>query len=203
MMNIKSIELKSKSIDDIRIFMIELVDYYNTYNNTNIPLPMFPISINKRLTRTLGRFNFSVLLDNSIKPNYIQFSEIITHEKDEIFIEAVKHEVSHYIATMQYQENCEHDYRWQEVCRILGMNNISPYAKTSKTIHRYLVVCENDGIVATRDKLTNNFKTNVEYSCIQCRRCGNDKLMIYDTKNKCFIVGGTLEGEIKALSFIK
>ena len=204
MMNIKSIELKSRDIDDIRIFVNELVDYYNTVEGTNIPFVNFEISINKRLTRTLARFGFQILSDDSIRPKYIQFSNIIMLESDELLIETILHELAHYIVTMRYQKNCEHNYQWKETCRVLGMENISPYTKTTnKFAHKYLIICEDCGILATRDRLTYELKTDVRYGCIQCKKCKNDKLMIYDTKNKCFVVGGTVEEEMKALSFIK
>ena len=192
MMNIKNIELKSRDIDDIRIFVNELVDYYNTVEGTNIPFVNFEISINKRLTRTLARFGFQILNNDSIRPKYLQFSNIIMFESDELLVETIKHEVAHYIVTMRYQKNCEHNHQWKEVCRILGMENISPYTKTTnKFAHKYLIICEDCGILATRDRLTKDMKQNIIDGYISCKRCGNHILQIYDTTKKEFILGGT------------
>ncbi len=201
--SIESIELKDRSIESIREFMNDIIEYYNVMYGTDVELIDFEVSINGRLTRSLARYGFSITTYGTIIPRHIQFSKAILCQEDDVLINTIKHELAHYIVTYLEQENCNHDYRWQKVCKEIGMEDISSTTRIKGITRRYLVICKNDGIVAKRDRLTSSLKGYVTSGDCCCAICKNDKLMIYDTKNKCFVVGGTIEEEMKALSFIE
>lgn len=74
-----------------------------------------PIIVNGRLKRTLGRVRYRTstfeFLDVSFSKKYLQ------EAPDEIVIDTIEHEMMHILATLVYQDHCNHDSRWKELCR--------------------------------------------------------------------------------------
>lgn len=82
-----------------------------------------PISINGRLSRTLGRVCYEYVYDVLI-PSKIEFSkQFIENSSDEDIHDVILHEAAHYIATTRTGERHGHDNYFKAICAEIGTNN--------------------------------------------------------------------------------
>lgn len=187
-----------KEPKEIKNYLNGLITQYNKRYNENIPLlEDNMVKINGRLSRSLGRFVFQIEIDNrcgirkcNITPIAIEFSRrYLLNGKDNNIILTYKHELAHYISNVKHQDNCEHDIRWQEVCRRLEMKEVSRIASISSLENpkRYMIICANDGVVGSRNRLTKELRIGIQLGWYSCNKCKSSELYLYDMKEKEFI----------------
>ena len=194
----KNIVLKSREVQDIREFLNQNIEQYNKTYGENIPLLTEDmVGINGRLSRSLGRFVFEMEEQNRIgikkyiiTPLKIEISRrYLLNASDDSFLNTILHELAHYISNVKYQFNCEHDIRWQEVCRRLEMEEVSKIASVSSLENpkRYMIICPNDGVVGSRNRLTKELRLGMQLGWYSCNKCKSSELYLYDMKEKEFI----------------
>lgn len=194
----KNIVLKSREVQDIREFLNQNIKQYNKTYGENIPLlKEGMVGINGRLSRSLGRFVFEIertskcgINQYKVNPLRIEFSRrYLLNGNDDSFLNTTLHELAHYISNVKHQDNCEHDIRWQEVCRRLEMEEVSRIASISSLENpkRYMIICVNDGVVGSRNRLTKELRLGIQLGWYSCNKCKSSELYLYDMKEKEFI----------------
>lgn len=194
----KNIVLKSREVQDIREFLNQNIEQYNKTYGENIPLLKEDmVGINGRLSRSLGRFVFEMeriskcgINKYKVNPLRIEFSRrYLLNGSDDSFLNTILHELAHYISNVKHQDNCEHDIRWQEVCRRLEMKEVSRIASISSLENpkRYMIICANDGVVGSRNRLTKELRIGIQLGWYSCNKCKSSELYLYDMKEKEFI----------------
>ena len=194
----KNIVLKSREVQDIREFLNQNIKQYNKTYGENIPLlKEGMVGINGRLSRSLGRFVFEIertskcgINQYKVNPLRIEFSRrYLLNGNDDSFLNTTLHELAHYISNVKHQDNCEHDIRWQEVCRRLEMEEVSRIASISSLENpkRYMIICVNDGVVGSRNRLTKELRLGIQLGWYGCNKCKSSELYLYDMKEKEFI----------------
>jgi predicted SprT family Zn-dependent metalloprotease len=91
------------------------------------------LNYNPRLKTTLAwcknRVSYQTVRENGktvkkvnwIKPYCLEFGTVILNvEKFETFEQTVLHEIAHALANKKYNDDCNHDYRFKEICEKIG-----------------------------------------------------------------------------------
>lgn len=138
------------------------------------------VSINGRLTRTLGRCLYKRdIITNDIIPTKIEISKQLleTSTLDDI-ISIIYHECCHALVTIETGEKHGHDAVFKAMCKKVGTKNDTCATKVKRTIeedkiYKYCVFCKKDGFVAGYSKMCPTLK-NLS-SCI-CNKCGKSNL---------------------------
>ena len=129
-------------IERVKKEFIEILDQTGTkYENE-------PISINSRLTRTLGRVCY--------KPHYrgervivdrVEFSkQLLDTSTDKSIRDVIEHEACHFIATKRSGTNHGHDAYFKSICAEIGCKNDKTSTKVERTVEertlfKYTVYC--------------------------------------------------------------
>jgi predicted SprT family Zn-dependent metalloprotease len=135
-------------------------------------LPIIPIIWSTKMHQTGGIFGFRrmrVSGDRYIEPRYIKLSVPIMVNNFEEFLKDVPgHEVAHYIATMKHNDDCNHDYRWQNVMRMIGQPaNRTHQMETINTRRLYKCKCSCSIHHVTKQKFEKILLGG--YKCRQCK----------------------------------
>lgn len=140
-----------------------------------------PITLNGRLTRTLGRViqeNFNGVW----KSTSVEFSKkFIETSTDENIKDVIAHEAAHYIVTARTGEYHGHDSFFKSVCAEIGTTNDGTTTKVERqqgaaALYKYSVYCETcEETVAEYSRMC---KTLKNISLCSCRKCGDSKLKI-------------------------
>lgn len=109
-----------------------------------------PIRIDKRMTKTLGSAFTGVLAHNGkvveVKADSFAFSYFFLKANltDKDFSDIVIHEYSHLYTNEKYADFCNHDYRYKNTCKELGVPHMGGYCcnkevgeEFEETIHLY------------------------------------------------------------------
>ena len=99
-----------------------------------------------------------------------------------------------------YQDNCQHDTRWQGICEKLEMEDTS--ARYKRTIeetlrdYRYHVICEcnPERPVAVYHRMNKNTLAKFKRHAYRCNHCKNNNLIVLDTKTGEVLAGEPVEG---------
>lgn len=140
-----------------------------------------PVSLNARLTRTLGRVH-SECVNGVWRPVRMEFSTVfIKTSTKESIMSVIQHEWAHYYTTKTTKENHGHDETFKAVCARIGCTNDKTrthvdriYTKESKGTFKYQVFCP------TCNKYVSGFSRMCKLlreidQCI-CKKCGNGGL---------------------------
>ena len=129
------------------------------------------------------------------------FSLYVLENNEEDKIEnTILHELAHYIATEIYQDNCQHDVRWEGICEKLEMKDKSArYERTieeTKQDYRYHVICEcnPERPVAVYHRMNKNTLEKFKRHAYRCNHCKNNNLIVLDTKTGEILAGEPVEG---------
>jgi predicted SprT family Zn-dependent metalloprotease len=140
-----------------------------------------PVTINGRLTTTLGRCRAMRVNSEDILPCEIQFSKrFLENSSDVDIIGVIQHEWAHYYATKSTKAPHGHDSYFKEICAKIGCQNdqrqFKGIAPDSEQKFKYEVYCGDCGkLVATYDRMCPTLKN------IRSCRCGlcNGKALYY------------------------
>ena len=117
-----------------------------------------------KTTRQLGCFTYSKtrFMDGGsfYSPKSFTFSEVVLDCDDETIREIVKHEYAHYMALVTYNDSCNHDYRFKEMCRQIGANANEP--------------------TFSNESVKNSLIQKAKYT-LTCKQCGH----VYTYSRKC------------------
>lgn len=140
-----------------------------------------PITINSRLTRTLGR----VVIDNFIgiwKPTKIEFSkQFIETSSDASIEDVIKHEAAHFIATSRTGEDHGHDIYFKSICAEIGTTNDGTTTKVERTVdesslYKYAIYCDTcDKVIGGKSRMCRTIK---EIKFCTCKACNTSNLRV-------------------------
>lgn len=137
-----------------------------------------PVSINGRLTRTLGRV-FEEGRNGSMKPIKVEFSrQLIETATDESIRGVILHEAAHAIVSYTTREDHGHDWMFKEMCRKLGTDNDAPSTKVHRTVEvqdKYDVFCPNCGKIGGFSRKCKTIDRLNAGGC-SCNTCGATNL---------------------------
>lgn len=136
-----------------------------------------PVSLNSRLTSTLGR----VRCING-RPVSIEFSaKFIKNAKDNDIHEVILHECAHVIANVRDRKEHGHDNYFKQICAELGTDNDKCFYKSEKEltntepVYKYKVYCKDCGELIASYKRKGKTIKNLEF--YRCSLCGG-KLIV-------------------------
>ena len=187
---------KEEAEKRIREFMNQEIDKFNKKYNENINHVDFTITFNRRRNNR-GYYKF---IRKGCTPMEFGFSLYVLENDEEDKIEnTILHELAHYITTEIYQDNCQHDTRWQGICEKLEMKDKSArYERTlEETLrdYRYNVTCPcSERPVAVYHRMNKNTLEKFKRHAYRCNHCKNNNLIVLDTKTGEILAGEPVEG---------
>lgn len=139
-----------------------------------------PVTINSRLTTTLGRCRSRYINPEIMVPFEIQFSKkFLESSSDSDIISVIQHEWAHYYAVKSTKEKHGHDSYFKSICEKIGCQNDQRQLKGGSSSEgerkfKYEVRCGDCGkLVATYNRMCPTLK-NIR-SC-RCGLCGGKAL---------------------------
>lgn len=132
----------------------------------------FPIRINGRLTRTLGRVR-------SVAGNPIgmEFSrQLLETGSDQSIFDVILHETAHVIVLLETHENHGHDAVFKAACARIGCKNDGCATEVERVVEvhdKYEIFCLNCGKVGGFSRMC---KTIKELDNCYCNNCGSHHL---------------------------
>lgn len=133
-----------------------------------------PIIINSRFSRTLGQFHFK-RTPVGIVPTGFKFAKCIENYPKEIIDGIIKHELMHLIAGVVYCDDCGHDARWKDICRVYRVKPSATVQIPKENIseqYKYTLRCPVCGEEWSRGRLNRGDKEYFEHEC-DCTKCGH------------------------------
>ena len=124
-----------------------------------------PITVNNRLSTTLGRVIF---VRGTCEPIAIEFSPLIFKHSDEEVEQIILHEMAHWLILKIEKKNHGHDEVFKRYCKMIGC--IDNTASTKEVFERpgdlkYDLICEKCGFIGGRSR---TIKRIYEYHCAKC-----------------------------------
>ena len=175
----------------IREFMNQEIDKFNKKYNENIKHVDFPILFNRRHNNR-GYYRF---IRREYTPMEFGFSLYVLENDEECKIKnTILHELAHMISNEIYQDNCQHDTRWQGICEKLEMEDTSArYKRTlEETLrdYRYKIYCPcSEKPLAVYHRMNKNTLEKFKRHAYRCKHCGNNHLILVDDKENKILVG--------------
>lgn len=154
-------------------------EFYEVCENAGMDLKL-PISINGRLTRTLGRVRFT----RNVRTGYcelrdVEFSrQLLETASDKSVRDVILHEAAHAIVTYRTSEAHGHDDTFKAVCAEIGTDNDGVATEVERTVEvksKYEITCPNCGIVGRYSRACTATRHIENYTC---RMCGCDNLSV-------------------------
>lgn len=141
------------------------------------------VTINNRLTRTLGRACYSVNRHKGlVLALSIEFSgQLLRNASEKNIKDVVLHECAHIIAVVRSpKEDHGHDAYFKMICHEIGTDNDGAcmsidYNKPIEQIYKYVVDCPNCGVIAHYSRKTKNLNN---IGRCHCRKCGSNNLKV-------------------------
>jgi predicted SprT family Zn-dependent metalloprotease len=129
------------------------------------------VSINKRLSRTLGRC-FSC--GDVVEKIEISYRLLETTTLSDI-LEVIKHECAHALVVIETGEAHKHDAVFKSMCKRIGCSRDCAKGAVHRTvsedkIYKYTVICPTCGVIGGKSRMSKNLK-DIE-NCY-CKKCGS------------------------------
>ena len=135
------------------------------------------VSINGRLTRTLGRVKMTGTKSNC-KPSSMEFSrEMLETVSREDIMSVIRHEWAHYYITKTTHEDHGHDRMFKDLCDSIGCHGTTAI-KVERTVEvksKYSVYCADCGKLVV--EYSRKCKT-VDHPELYTSKCCNAKLRV-------------------------
>lgn len=137
-----------------------------------------PVTINGRLTRTLGRVKYLGLGGDTYMAKSIEFSKaLLDSATDNDIINVIKHEYVHYYLIETTHVNHGHDPVFKRKCAEIGCTHDKTHNSleanyTEKTQYKYEVWCDECGLVATYSRMGKILKNLSSCKCGKCNKSG-------------------------------
>ena len=133
-----------------------------------------PVTVNARLTTTLGRVKYIGIGHKTYVAKSIEFSKnLLETGTDNDIMNVIKHEYVHYFLVETTNVNHGHDRLFKDKCRAIGCEHTAthnPLENEGK--FKYEVWCDNCGLVATYSRMGKTLK-NLDYCiCGGCKQTG-------------------------------
>lgn len=172
-------------IQDVKSIITEVASRKKEYEF----LDGLDVKYNSRLRNSLARCKCkAVVLGKTIEdiqPYCIEVSKTVLNLEDyDIMRQIVLHEVAHALADNRHQDNCQHDYRFKEMCKEIGCTSDGRVANSeerkaiaevkAKTA-KYKVTCtfcEHSWYYKSKTKVVKN------PSGCYCPYCGQDNFHV-------------------------
>lgn len=139
-----------------------------------------PITLNGRLTRTLGRVCM-VRRGETVENEKVEFSkQLLETATDNTIWNVIAHEASHYIATARTHKAHGHDAYFRSICAEVGTTNDGTKTHVERTVaeeqvYKYTVVCPNCGPIAHYHRMSKNLR-NISFC--YCKKCNSNNLSV-------------------------
>ena len=143
-----------------------------------------PITINSRLTRTLGRvvIKNSIGATNTWKPIKVEFSkQFIETSSDASIEDVIKHEAAHFIATSRTGKDCVHNVYFKSICAEIGTTNDGITTKVERTVdesylYKYAIYCDTcNKVIGGKSRMCRTIK---EIKFCTCKTCNTSNLRV-------------------------
>ena len=142
-----------------------------------------PITINSRLTRTLGRVtNDYISAIDTWRPTKVEFSkQFIETSSDASIEDVIKHEAAHFIATSRTGKNCGHNSYFKKVCAEIGTTNDGTTTKVERTVdesslYKYAIYCDTcNKVIGGKSRMCRTIK---EIKFCTCKTCNTSNLRV-------------------------
>ena len=140
-----------------------------------------PVQINGRLTRTLGRFMYTMNQKTELlTPVRIEFSrQLLQTATDASIISVIEHECAHYLVAVKTGVQHGHDKVFQAACALIGCTNDKPKTQVERTVavrSKYEVWCDVCHEVVGEYARWCKTLENIDYCT--CNRCKQSKLKV-------------------------
>lgn len=133
-----------------------------------------PITLNDRLTKTLGRVHITCRGGFWITTK-VEFSkQLIETSTDESILSVIKHEAAHYIVTSRTMEDHGHDRLFKEVCAEIGADSDTTSTKVERivdedSLYKYVVICGHCGAKGHYSRMSSSLKNLENCTCKKCK----------------------------------
>lgn len=142
-----------------------------------------PITINSRLTRTLGRVtNDYIGAIDTWRPTKVEFSkQFIETSSDASIEDVIKHEAAHFIATSRTGKNCGHNSYFKKVCAEIGTTNDGTTTKVERivdesSLYKYAIYCDTcNKVIGGKSRMCRTIK---EIKFCTCKACNTSNLRV-------------------------
>lgn len=140
------------------------------------------VKVNGRLKKALARC-FTQVRNGKHIPTKLEFGKAILEvEEYEIFRQVALHEIGHAIANKRYQDNCNHDWRFKEVCKTIGCYNTGAYCSKEYSLALEKAYSKlQQGKTKTKTTSKPKAKQEITKYHVVCKECGH----IYHYSKKC------------------
>lgn len=129
-----------------------------------------PVTVNPRLTATLGRVKYMGLGNKTYIAKAIEFSKnLLETGTDNDIMNVIKHEYVHYFLVETTNVNHGHDHVFKDKCKAIGCEHTkthNPLENEGK--FKYEVWCNNCGLIATYSRMGKTLKNLDSCSCSGC-----------------------------------
>ena len=145
-----------------------------------------PISLNGRLSNTLGRVRCLVNVNTGeARPDSIEFStKFINNGADEDIHRVILHEAAHYIVTVQTKRQHKHDNVFKAMCAKLGTDNDGAETDLQLPLmKKYMIMCPTcNKVIGGYDRMCKTFKMIEQNDgSVWCKTCGCRDLTFWRT----------------------
>ena len=138
-----------------------------------------PVSINGRLTRTLGRVQYTRNSNGYVTSVSMEISkQLIDTQTDEVIESVIDHECAHYLVNETTHAAHGHDEVFRMMCARIGCTNDGRTTKEfdpTKVLTKYTVICENCGPIANYHRMSSTLR---HLDLCRCKKCGGHKLKL-------------------------
>lgn len=133
-----------------------------------------PVTVNSRLTATLGRVKYMGLGNKTYIAKSIEFSkELLETGTDNDVMNVIKHEYVHYFLVETTNVNHGHDHVFKDKCKAIGCEHIKTHNPLeNEGRFKYEVWCEECGLVATYSRMGKILKNLNDCRCGKCKKPG-------------------------------
>lgn len=136
-----------------------------------------PITLNGRLTRTLGRVCW-IRTNGIVRNEKVEFSkQFLATSTDDCIWNVIAHEAAHYIATARTGECHGHDTYFKSICKEIGTSNDGTKTHVERTVaetavYKYTVLCKTCGVIGYYHRMGKNLKNIDKCTCGKCGSSG-------------------------------
>lgn len=139
--------------------------------NANVEFSI-PVSINGRLTRTLGRVHSTRNVNGYVTPQRMEFSrQFLETSSDESIRQVIKHECAHFIVAATTHESHGHDAVFKKVCAEIGCEADKTSTEVERVVEikdKYEVFCPNCGKIGGFSRMCKTIKNIKDCTCGKC-----------------------------------
>jgi predicted SprT family Zn-dependent metalloprotease len=129
-----------------------------------------PVTVNARLTSTLGRVKYIRIGGDTYIAKAIEFSKhLLETGTDNDIMNVIKHEYVHYFLVETTNVNHGHDRVFKDKCKAIGCEHTKTHnALENEGKFKYEVWCDNCGLIATYSRMGKTLKNLDSCSCSGC-----------------------------------